>query len=364
MSTVLFHLFQGPQFQPDFEPPSLESEGFVHLSTAEQVLRTANRWFQQAGELRIAILDQEKLGTELRWEDTHGHGEDFPHLYAPIPPEALLTVARLPRDEGGKFCRPRAMDGYLSPLLDPLPNEPGIIEPTQRFPEKKLPKRCLLCFFQDVLEELRKRPECRTYEGLGSEIGATTVLVLPVEGEEIAVCHPGVGGSLAAATLEELIALGCETFMVCGGAGSLHSEHGMGQLVLVEKAFRDEGTSHHYLPPNPFVSVDLDYHQSLLKALQEHKISVRSGATWTTDALYRETPTRIAHRKKAGCLTVEMEMASLLAVSRFRGVRLGGLLYCGDDVGSDRWDFRDWTSAHTTRAKLFNLSLQLLAGHQ
>lgn len=356
----LFHLSEAESFAIDHEPASLKTEGFVHLSSADQVLRTAERWFQSASSLKLLVLEQEALGDKLRWEDLYQHGEEFPHLYGAIPSESMVAAAVLQRDPSGHFFWPTVLEGLRSPLLEPLTEESAVIEPTKRFTEKKLPELCLLCFFSEVLEGLASRPDCETFHGLGSEIGATEVYVLRHEGQSVAVCHPGVGGPLAAATLEELIALGCRSFLLCGGAGSLIPEQTMGHLVVVDQAWRDEGVSHHYLAPDKSIAVKTEVLQRIIRSLQERAVAFELGSTWTTDALYRETPSRIARRRGSGCLTVEMELASLLAVAQYRQCQLGAILYCGDDVGSEDWEFRDWTQAHSVRERLFALSLEVL----
>ena len=355
----LFHLFQSPGFEPNLSPESLEKDGFVHLSSAEQLLRTANRWYSDADELKVMVLNPEPLSEGLKWEDLYQRGEEFPHLYASIPPQAVVAVARLQRDSAGEYTWPESLSGLLCPLLEPLSEETAVIEPSRRFPQTKLPSKCLLCFFSEVLEGLEG---CRRFHGLGSEIGATEVFVLPHGEEEIAVCHPGVGGSLAAATLEELIALGCREFFLCGGAGSLVSGQGMGHLVLVNRAWRDEGTSHHYLRASRSLELEPSMLQAAQGLLDSLDVAYEVGATWTTDGLYRETPSRVARRREAGCLTVEMEVASLAAVARYRGCEFGALLYCGDDVGSDQWDFREWTSAVSVRERMFWLGVEVLGG--
>jgi uridine phosphorylase len=355
----LFHLFQSEDFTPILQPESLESEGFVHLSSAMQLLGTASRYYSEANDLKVMVLNAAQLSDNLKWEDLYDRGEEFPHHYAPIPASCVAAVVPLERDEQG-FHWPEVLLGMLSPLLEPLNDEMALIEPSKRFPEPKLPQKCLLCFFPEVLEKLAQRDGCQKLQGLGSEIGATDVLTMPFQGETLAVCHPGVGGSLAAATLEELIALGCRDFFLCGGAGSLVSGREVGHLILADRAWRDEGTSHHYLSPEPTVDLEASFVEQAQQALESRGVSFEVGHTWTTDGLYREVPSRIARRREAGCLTVEMEVASLAAVARFRQARLGALLYCGDDVGSDQWDFRDWTGAHSVRERLFWLGMELL----
>ena len=57
-----------------------------------------------------------------------------------------------------------------------------------------------------------------------------------------------------------------------------------------------------------------------------------------------------------GCLTVEMEAASLMAVAQFRNVLLGQILYAGDDLSGEDWDKRGWQSRQDVRENLFWLA--------
>src|SRR3954463_5348363 len=72
---------------------------------------------------------------------------------------------------------------------------------------------------------------------------------MDIDGRRLTLFHPGVGAPLAAAMLEEAIALGCRKFVACGGAGVLDRSIALGHLVVPTAAIRDEGTSYHYLPP-------------------------------------------------------------------------------------------------------------------
>lgn len=359
--TYLYHLSTAEGFSLELRPLSLAQEGFVHLSTAEQVLGTANRWFASEKSLKLAVLQGSRLEELLKWEDLYHHGQEFPHYYGPLPEDSVVGMVKLERNGSGDFVWPRLLAGLRSPLLEPFSEEAGLIEPSRRFPEAKLPECCVLCFFPDVVEALGSLEGARSFHGLGSEIGASQVLTVPFRGSQVAVCHPGVGGPLAGATLEELIALGCRKFVLCGGAGSLRAEQALGQLVVVDSTVRDEGLSHHYFEPGKAFALDPETVQAVESTLAARGVPYLVGASWTTDALYRETPTRIQRRKDQGCLTVEMEIASLVAVAQYREVRFGALLYCGDDVGSEAWDFRDWTSATSVRERLFRLALEAVS---
>jgi uncharacterized protein (DUF952 family) len=75
--------------------PSLDSEGFVHCSTDAQLVGTLGRYFAGADRTTLVslVVDPDRLGDEadLRWEPSTG-GEDFPHVYGPIPLDAVVDV--------------------------------------------------------------------------------------------------------------------------------------------------------------------------------------------------------------------------------------------------------------------------------
>ena len=83
--------------------------------------------------------------------------------------------------------------------------------------------------------------------------------------------------------------------------------------------------------------------------------------TWTTDAIYRETRSRVGRRVAEGCLTVEMEAAALIAVSKFYRIPLAQLLYAGDSLAGDEWAHRSWLDASAVRKRLVDLAITVAA---
>lgn len=361
--TWLYHLTDWPADWPAaLAPRSLASEGFVHLSGGSQLLATAQRWFEDRSRLGVLVLDPRALGLELRWDEVPGRGEAFPHLYAPIPEAAVVTVARLERQSDGRFAWPDWLPspGDASPLLEPPDPGPALIEPSRRFAETILPASVVMACFPEAVKRWEASPWVRRrHQRPGSAIGPSSVLELSLEGQRVGLCSPGVGGPLAAVAVEELVALGARTLVLCGGAGGLQPGNRLGQVVLVDRALRDEGASHHYLEAARWVETEPRLLQAAHRELQARGVEVQVGATWTTDALYRETPDRLQRRRQQGCLTVEMECASALAVARFRGVGLLPLLFCGDDLSTERWAFRQWTEAQSHQDRLVGLALEL-----
>jgi uncharacterized protein (DUF952 family) len=97
-----------------YRPASLETEGFIHCSTREQVVGSANRFFRDRGDLVLLCIDEAKLGPALRYEAPVASGgapdlragELFPHLYGPLALEAVAAVVAFPCSSDGSFALP------------------------------------------------------------------------------------------------------------------------------------------------------------------------------------------------------------------------------------------------------------------
>lgn len=83
------------------------ADGYVHMSTAEQLTETVDKHFAGRTDLYIAAVDLDRLGSELKWEKSRG-GALFPHLYAPLLLDSVLARARLERDDAGAVIPPGA----------------------------------------------------------------------------------------------------------------------------------------------------------------------------------------------------------------------------------------------------------------
>ena len=242
------------------------------------------------------------------------------------------------------------------PILEFDPAERAVLNPDRISKRLEIPETCVICFFQDVLAKVIQTEDVKRVGRQKSEMGWHPIYQLQREGKSIVFFNPGVGAPLAAAMLEEIISRGCTKFIVCGGAGVLDATIEMGRFLILEQAVRDEGTSYHYLPPARETTADPMIVSALETTLQQNNMVGQRVKTWTTDAIYRETPARVSRRRAEGCLTVEMEAAALFAVAHFRGVKLGQIVYAGDALDGAKWQSRGWSSATSIRQQLFWLS--------
>jgi uncharacterized protein (DUF952 family) len=80
-------------------------DGFIHLSAAHQVEGTLAKHYPGQDDLVLLALDAEKLGADLKWEESRG-GDLFPHLYAPLRLDAILSAEPLQLDDDSRHILP------------------------------------------------------------------------------------------------------------------------------------------------------------------------------------------------------------------------------------------------------------------
>ena len=239
------------------------------------------------------------------------------------------------------------------PILEYDPNVPAVIEPSDVIKPRDMPAHCVICFFKEVIDKVVAEHDAKILLTSNWEDGPHPIYEIAHQKQRVAFFHPGIGAPLAAGLLDEVIAGGCRTFMVCGGCGVLEKNIGVGTPIVVTGAVRDEGVSYHYLPPTREIVANPRATKALMTTLDRERVGYRAGKTWTTDAPYRETAGKVSMRRAEGCIAVEMESAALMAVAEFRKVVLGYILYGGDDVTGLQWDTRAAQSRQEVRDRLF-----------
>lgn len=83
---------------------TLEDEGFIHASDADQVQGVADRYYQHVPEpLVLLVIDPERLDVDLVRESPPGRDEAYPHIYGPLPISAVVQVRPLQRTTDGRL---------------------------------------------------------------------------------------------------------------------------------------------------------------------------------------------------------------------------------------------------------------------
>ena len=159
------------------------------------------------------------------------------------------------------------------------------------------------------------------------------------EGIEFGIVGNAVGASFAVLVAEEMFACGCELLISMTSAGQIISKGRPPYFVLIEKALRDEGTSYHYLPATSFSTIDPKLMKCLKRTIENSQHPVFLGATWTTDAPFRETEAAIAYAQSEGILGVEMEASALYAFSEAKGCPVICFAHITNQMGNVENDF-------------------------
>lgn len=251
----------------------------------------------------------DELGTDftlveaLRHEHRTPGGSAQPFLYA-----------RFRRDPGaapilsGKDATAPAVFAPLTVLRE--------AKRQRQLPGLHVPPVCRLDPDGDIVRWLR-----RTGTGTLSETWAcyhSELYEFELAGQRIGVVGCAVGAPYAVLVAEQMFVSGCEVLFSITSAGRIGTRATPPYFVLVNRALRDEGTSYHYLPTSRFAEADPALLAAARAALATAGVEIAEGASWTTDAPFRETQAAIADAEAQGVLAVEMECAGLYAFARAR----------------------------------------------
>lgn len=249
------------------------------------------------------------------------------------------------------------LSDHLYPILEFDDRKDAKLNPAHFVNRPFEARRMIITFFPEVMDKLAAEGTILPERVIPGENPCPIYRYMD---HDVLITLGAVGCPSCAGNLDLFHAMGVDKVMFCGGGGVLDRNIEVGQLLLVDGAIRDEGFSYHYLPPSRVAKANPAVNAKIAAYLDAQEISYLRGLTWTTDAIFRETPDRIARRKEEGAKIVEMEQAGCLAVAQFRGFDYGALIYGGDDVSQDEWSNRSWRSREGIRYDLVALCLRLV----
>jgi uridine phosphorylase len=180
-------------------------------------------------------------------------------------------------------------------------------------PMARVPAICVLDPDGDLVDHLHAAG--RTQPQPAWACYHTALVSCTHEGVEFGIIGRVVGAPFAVLVAEELFACGCELLISITSAGQVRPLGPPPYVVLIEKALRDEGTSYHYLPPEPYSHLQPALRRSIQASWDQAQMPLYVGATWTTDAPFRETTAMLETCRRHGILAVEMEAAALYALA-------------------------------------------------
>ncbi|TKX84066.1 hypothetical protein EXE43_20890 [Halorubrum sp. SS5] len=194
------------------------------------------------------------------------------------------------------------------------------------------PPAVLLGYQAELTDAVREESDDRVeiVRGQHIELLSEAVGYVPVH-------ESGIGAPVTATVTENVIAAGAEAVAMLGGGAALQPDIAPDAAVLPTDAIRDEGVSHHYLPPEEPVTPTASLVDELDASLSRAGFDTPRGTTWTTSAMYRETVPEVERYRDEGVVTLCMESAALWAVSRYRGADAATVHEVGDYLTSEEW---------------------------
>ena len=221
-------------------------------------------------------------------------------------------------------------------------SEPALFNPSDTTNKvDNFPEICVSTFSENIIKKFSSLRSTEAIAELYTANGRIPVYKIRYKDTDIAFYLSRVGAPACVAGFEEIVAMGARKFVLFGSCGVLDDERVKDNLILPVSAVRDEGTSYHYIAPSPEIEADPHSVRIAETVLASCGYPYIKGKTWTSDAIYRETLPLIQERRQEGCLVVEMECASMLAVAKYRHIPFIQFLYGADNLSSDTWEIRD-----------------------
>src|SRR6476659_9101340 len=226
------------------------------------------------------------------------------------------------------------------------PSSPSVFLPTALLREARRQKRlatvnvpalCILDPDGDIVRRLRQTGQAQPFPNWPCYHTALDTFTLA--GQTIGIVGCAVGAPFAVLIAEELFASGCQVLVSITSAGQITPVGPTPYFVIIDRALRDEGTSYHYAAPSNYGEADPGLVAAAAGALTKSGLPAAVGATWTTDAPFRETAEAIAAARAQGVLAVEMEAAALYTFARAANKQVLCLAHVTNSMGQTPQDF-------------------------
>ena len=112
--SIIFHITSRKAFTSrheqsavgSYRPERFSLEGFIHCSTRDQVIKVADVRFRGQAGLVLLCIDPDKVKAEIRYEDSEGGQELFPHIYGDLNTDAVVEVVEFEPGVDGYFRLP------------------------------------------------------------------------------------------------------------------------------------------------------------------------------------------------------------------------------------------------------------------
>jgi uridine phosphorylase len=256
--------------------------------------------------------------------------------------------------------QPRTDDKHIvvAPIIDNKdPHATSVFAPAallrearrqKGLPAVDVPAVCVLDPDGDISRRLKQSGQAKPFEAWPCY--HTELLTFTLAGRAAGIIGCAVGAPFAVLVAEELFASGCKFLLSITSAGQIVPAGKPPYLVVIDRALRDEGTSYHYARAAEFAEADQRLVAMAAQALRRKRIAAVVGASWTTDAPFRETAAAIEAARAKGALAVEMEAAALYTFARTRNAKVLCLAHVTNTMGQIEGDFEKGESDGTRDA--------------
>ncbi|MBS0641592.1 MAG: nucleoside phosphorylase [Proteobacteria bacterium] len=246
----------------------------------------------------------------------------------------------------------------MPPLFDNKnPDAPSVFAPAallrearrqKGIPTVDVPRICILDPDGDLVRRLRSTGRAKPFEGWACY--HTQLDAFRLGDETVGIVGCAVGAPFAVLVAEQLFASGCRLLISLTSAGQIDPVGAPPYFVVIDRALRDEGTSYHYAAPTTFAEADPVFVAAAIAALQAVDLQAYVGASWTTDAPFRETAEAIEAARAKGILAVEMEAAALYTFAHARRAAVLCLAHVTNTMGQAGEDFEKGEADGTMKA--------------
>lgn len=232
-------------------------------------------------------------------------------------------------------------------LLEEFDNcKTAVINP-ETFKENNdvLPKTCVSFFSKSLMESFVKKFNPKIFSAkITNATNTWPVYIVNYKGADIAVYHSPVGAPACVANFEDIQIYGIKNLLLVGCCGCLKEEMEDYSIIIPTSAIRDEGTSYHYMKASDEIKLNTKSVACVENVIKNLGLHYHKGKTWTTDAVYRETKSKVERRKLQGAITVEMECSAMAAVCKFRNINFAQIFYGADSLAKEDYDPRSLTN--------------------
>ena len=174
--------------------------------------------------------------------------------------------------------------------------------------------------------------------------------------EKICFLDGGRGAPQAVDTIETLAVLGVKRVVTVGMCGGFSEQAAVGDILVPDKAFVEEGTSLHYYEQIDFARPDEQLFEQLKKIPGAKVLPIV-----TTDAVYRQTFYKEQLWREKGAVAVDMETSALWSVGKFLGLQVASVLVISDRhplrEGDPTWE---WKMTMEMRWRLFQRVMEIV----